>query len=165
MRVYIYIRDVMCMCVCGEKKTTKVTSLLSCRPRRRRTGSVAVLPCQGHRTPVRRRFTVPPATAPLVVPATPAADDAFVAFLYTHTRFILRACTHRQCRTGNVAGTCYNIIISTRCYNILLYIRLHNMWWWWWSSSGCTHADGIVKHYYNIIIIVVARPRETHTGK
>lgn len=43
-----------------KKKTTKVTSLLSCRLRRRRTGSVAVLPCQGHRTPVRPTTACPP---------------------------------------------------------------------------------------------------------
>lgn len=62
----VFIRKMYARCVyvytdtsTVKKKTTKVTSLLSCRPlrrrrRRRRTGSVAVLPCQGHRTPVRR---------------------------------------------------------------------------------------------------------------
>lgn len=64
-----------------------MTSLLSCRPPRRPTGSVAVLPCQGHRSPTKR--LLPP------IHLSPLLHCRATAHRCTRSRH-RRRCRHRR---------------------------------------------------------------------
>lgn len=162
MRIYIYIHTSHVYVSAAEKnnKSDVIIVVSATAAADRFSGRVAVSrpsypsPTTVHRPAHSHYYTTS-------YPASPAADDSVVAFLYTHnthTRFILRMCIHRRVELAT-SHICYNvraaIIYSTRLH--------HNMW----SSSDDAHRQDreteILTYYTFIIIILVARTGETHT--